>query len=148
NGGILAKGHGCRLRFPAEIAFGSTRIRLTGAQDPYLLAAEQYWRAIHGFIVSRPLSSGAGVILALAIISFAAMSLPRGGAGPKPHPVPGSSSVNLPASAAENAVIQLKRRLADRNIDGIRVGLAGDQLTVSGRIGKSSTSDWNSVLKW
>src|SRR6516165_8876250 len=51
NGGILAKGHGCRLRFPAELTFGSTRVRLTGAQDLSLLSAEHCWRVFHSFVV-------------------------------------------------------------------------------------------------
>jgi hypothetical protein len=149
NGGILAKGHGCRLRFPADLTFGSTRIRLTGAQDHHLLAAGHYWEGFRSAIVSRPVFSGACFVLAIAVISFAAMSLPHGGAGLKQHSAPVSSpSVNLASSAAEKAVIQLKRRLADQNIDGIKVSVAGDQLTVSGRIGKSATPGWNSVLKW
>jgi hypothetical protein len=148
NGGILAKGHGCRVRFPAELTFGNTRVRLTGAQDPYLVVAERSWRVLHSFITSRPILSSAGFVLTVAIVSVAAMSLPRGGAGLRPHNAPVPPSVNLPASTAETAVTQLKRRLLDYNIDGIKVIVAGDQLTVSGRVGRSSTSDWNSVLKW
>jgi hypothetical protein len=150
NGGILAKGHGCRLRFPAELTFGSTRIRLTGAQDLHLLAAEHYWQVLHSFIVSRPLLSGAGLALAAVIVSVAAMSLPHAGAGLKPQGATVSPpSVNAPGSSAiEKAVIQFKRRLADQNIDGVKVSAAGDQLTVSGRVGRSATPEWNAVLKW
>jgi hypothetical protein len=149
NGGVLAKGHGCRIRFPADLTFGSTRVRLTGAQDRYLLAAGQYGQAFHNFIVSRPLFSGASLVLAAAIVSFAAMSLPHGGAGLKIRgdPVP-PTSLNSPDSAIEKAVIQFKRRLADQNLDGVKVSAAGDQLTVSGRVGRTSTPEWNSVLKW
>jgi hypothetical protein len=146
--GILTKGHGCRLGFPAELTFGNTRVRLTGAQDPSLLAAEYYWQAFHSFVVNRPIFSSAVFMLAVTIISVAAMSLPRGSIGQKPHSAPVPSSIGSSGSAVEKAVIQLKRRLADYNIDGIRVSIAGDQLTVSGRVGRSSTSDWNSVLKW
>jgi Inner membrane component of T3SS, periplasmic domain/Inner membrane component of T3SS, cytoplasmic domain len=146
NGGILAKGHGCRLRFPADLTIGNTRIRLTGAQD--LLAVERYWQFFHSFIVNRPIFSSAGFVLAVAIVSFAAMSLPRGGAGQKPHSAPISSSINPPVSIADRAVIQLKRRLADHDLDGVKVSVAGDQLAVSGRVAKSATPEWNSVLKW
>jgi hypothetical protein len=146
NGGTLTKGHGCRLGFPAELTFGSTRIRLTGPHDR--ATAEHYWQAFNSFIVSRPIFSSAGFVIAVAIISVAAMSLPRGNVGQKPHGAPVPSSINSSAATVEKAVNQLKRRLADYNIDGIRVSAAGDQLTVSGRVGKSSTSDWNSVLKW
>src|SRR5262249_7881044 len=145
NGGILAKGHGARLRFPAELTFCSTRIRLTGAQD--LVAVESYWQGFHNFIFKRPIFCSAGVVLTVAGISGAAMSFPRGSIGQKPHSAPVPSSLNSTASTVEKAVIQLKRRLADYNIDGIRVSVAGGQLAVSGRVGRSSTSDWNSVLK-
>ncbi len=150
-GGVLAQGHGCRLQYPTELTLGEAKIRLTGMPDLRVLAAARYGQLIHSFVSSRPAAAGFAVLLAAAVLSFGAASLSsQGPAGPGRGRTGATSSTTKQgdASVAEEAAVQFKRHLKEAKIDGVRVSVSGNVLSVSGRIPRTSMVSWNSVLKW
>ncbi len=138
---VLAKGHGCRLRYPFELSLGQARIRLTGnAPD------QGFFQPIGEFIVNHPRSSGAGVIGAMLLLALIAGRSPRDSGYPGPGPAQIHTAVE--AVSVTDAARELNDQLNSAGIHGLKITTAGGRVAVSGIIPSSAASSWTAIQQW
>lgn len=156
DGGVLAKGHGCQMRFPMELSFGAARIRITGPESAGKGGVLEALRSAGGFISGRPFIFAAAVLGCASVALLLARGVPReNGASsslrPGPHVTGDGKTREKPettAAMASDALQQIKDRLNAAGITTLKASVVDGRISVSGALGNREAAAWMAIQQW
>jgi hypothetical protein len=162
---------GCRVKLPASFSLGAAEIILSDADqadageagtgrsrtDAIPARADSRWRRLVDLAIAKPLPA-AGVLACIIlsgafVIGRVMMPGSTGTSGRVPPPVtanaPGSTTEAALREVAEEAMGELKTRLAAANIDTLETSTENGRLTVTGALAtKRAEADWAAIRQW
>lgn len=139
---VVPRGQGCRARLPVEISVGACAMRLNRPDS------RSRW------FEGRPMLVGAAA-LAIALVAatqadaIKAIATDGGDAAPAVVEAKTAPAVDLAARApAEDPIGALRQRVAEANIEGLRIEADGDRILARGTLDDAARKRWAATQKW
>jgi hypothetical protein len=151
--GVLARGHGRRVRVPIDLMLGEARLRIS-YDEPGEAAADVLTSrldAVGKLLARKPLGvAGVLVCLVIAMSLVFARGLSRADANDK---MPTRIAAQRPGfgdrkSSIEQATRELADRLEQAGIRTLRVSAAEGRLAVTGKLSRQGTVAWTAIQQW
>jgi hypothetical protein len=143
---VIPRGQGCRARLPVELRFGSCAMRL---KRP--MGARRSMRGSIGAAGIAVLVVGSLVATqADAIKTIAGVDAPAAAAADVANADPAPAGVDLAAAPAsgEDPVAALRRRVAEAQIEGLRIETEGDRIVARGVLDDAARKRWSATQRW
>lgn len=157
DGGMLAQGHGCRMRYPVELSFGEARIRIVGPQeDVGKNVLSKSWRSALHIISRRPLAFSVFALCSVLAVLILPRVAPTGDGSASVPAVPraasdaerGGQSGAEPAALAGEALRQIKERLQAAGIATLKASVMDGRISVSGVLSNREAAAWMTIQQW
>jgi hypothetical protein len=167
---ILARGRGCRVRLPLELAIGEARLRIAGGPAAsHHIPGRSAMRLIGSILLSRPFIVSATIAGSVLAVSFLTHAIPEtlpsddhaavaastirlgtATAGEE-RPVVTDNPAMVPASrsaAIDEAAQQLTSRLAAAGLHTLQARPVDGRLAVSGNLSRRQAAAWTAIEQW